>query len=165
MEKFLNVTIVVLTQIFMLVGMFGLIVPIYPGLIIMWLASLGYGVVTGFNTPAIVIFVLLTLLMLVGTLIDNVLLGAGARQGGASWLSIGVSLVAGIVGTIIFPPFGGIIAMPVVILLMEYGRVQDWKKAWLALRGLATGFGLSYVIRLGLGILMMVLWWIWVWKG
>jgi hypothetical protein len=48
---------------------------------------------------------------------------------------------------------------------MEYLRVRDVEKAWQALRGLATGWGLSFFVRFGIGFLMMVLWWIWVWKG
>jgi len=39
------------------------------------------------------------------------------------------------------------------------------QKSWQALRGLATGFGLSVVVRFGIGVLMMILWWIWVWQG
>lgn len=149
----------------MLIGLLGLVVPVYPGLVVMWLAALGYGIVTGFETLGIVIFVVQSLLALVGTLVDNLLVGVGARQGGASWRTIIVALSAGVLGTIIFPPVGGIIAAPLAVLLLEYGRVHDWQKAWEALRGLATGWGLAYVVRLGIGFLIMALWWIWVWKG
>jgi len=38
-------------------------------------------------------------------------------------------------------------------------------KAWESLRGLATGWGLSFVVRFGIGVVMMCLWWLWVWKG
>lgn len=149
----------------MLVGLFGLVVPVYPGIVIMWLASLGYGIVNGFSSLGIGLFVVITLLMLVGTVIDNVLMGAGARQGGASWLTIGVALAAGIIGTIAFPPIGGFIAAPLGVLLLEYARTSDIKTAWQSLRGLATGLGLSVVVKLGLGLLIMILWWLWVWKG
>ncbi len=149
----------------MLVGLFGLIIPVFPGIVIMWLAALGYGVANGFSTAGIVIFVVLTLLMIGGTLVDNVLMGVGARKGGASWLTIGVALVAGVVGTFIFPPIGGLIAAPAAVLLLEFNRVRDWQKAWDALRGLAAGWGLSFLARFGIGAVMMVLWWIWVWLG
>lgn len=149
----------------MLVGLFGLIVPVFPGIVIMWLAALGYGVVSSFSTAGIVIFVILTLLMIGGTLVDNVLMGVGARKGGASWLTIGVALVAGVLGTFIFPPIGGLIAAPAAVLLLEFNRVRDWQKAWEALRGLATGWGISFLARFGIGAVMMVLWWVWVWIG
>src|SRR4030067_1235185 len=113
MPDWINASILALPQIIMLVGLFGLIVPIFPGTVIIWLAALGYGVVSGFGALGTVLFVIITILMLAGTLVDNVFLGAGARKGGASWKTIGVALVAGVLGTFIFPPFGGVVAAPV----------------------------------------------------
>jgi uncharacterized protein YqgC (DUF456 family) len=149
----------------MLVGLFGLVVPVFPGLVVMWLAALGYGVAAGFSTTGIVIFIILTLLMLGGSLADNLMMAAGGRQGGAPWRTILVALGAGVLGTLLFPPIGGIIAAPLAILVLEYLRVRDWNQAWKALRGLATGWGVAFVVRFGIGVLMMGLWWIWVWKG
>jgi uncharacterized protein YqgC (DUF456 family) len=161
----LDISIFGLTQIVMLVGLFGLIVPVFPGIVVMWLAALGYGIVTGFETLGIVIFIFLTLLMLFGTTIDNILMWAGARQGGASWLSIAVALVAGVLGTLLWPPIGGLIAAPLSVFLLEYWRLRDWELAWNSIRGLARGWGLSFFIRFATGLVMMVLWWLWVWKG
>jgi uncharacterized protein YqgC (DUF456 family) len=166
MPHWLEVSIFAITQVIMLVGLFGLLIPLFPGIVVMWLAALGYGVVTGFSsTLGIVLFVIITLLMLAGTLADNVLMGAGARQAGASWLSIGAALAAGVVGTLLVPPIGGLVAAPAAVLLVEYWRSKDWQQAVLALQGLARGWGLSFFARFGIGAVMMVLWWLWVWKG
>jgi len=165
MPEWLHVSIFALTQIIVLFGLFGLIVPIFPGMVVIWLAILGYGVIKGFGNLGVVLFVVITLLMLFGTMVDNILMGAGARKGGASWTTIGVALVAGIVGTLVWPPFGGIIAAPLVIFSLEYWRSRDMHIAWEALRGLATGWGLSFVVRFGIGLVMMALWWLWVWRG
>lgn len=165
MEDLIDISIFGVVQFLMLVGLFGLVIPLFPGVVVMWLAALGYGVLKGFSTLGIVLFVMITLLMIVATTVDNILMGVGARKGGASWLAILVALVAGVLGTLIFPPFGGIVAAPLAILLLEYLRVRDLNKAWLALRGLATGFGLSFVARFGIGLLIMGLWWVWVWQG
>ena len=154
-----------ITQFVMLAGLLGLVVPVYPGLVIMWLAALGYGVIQGFGAVGIWIFVIQTVLMLIGSLVDNLMMAVGGRQGGASWGSILVAIAAGILGTLFFPPIGGIIAAPLAVMGLEYLRLRDWKQAWLALRGMATGLGLSFFIRFGIGIVMMGLWWIWVWKG
>lgn len=155
----------VLVQIFMLAGLIGLLIPIFPGITVMWLAALVYGILTGFSTAGIVIFVLISLLALGGTLVDNLLMGAGARKGGASWITIAVALLAGVLGTILFPPFGGLIAIPLAIFTLEYLRARDLREAWFALRGLVAGWGLSFLVRYGIGVLIMVLWWLWVWKG
>jgi uncharacterized protein YqgC (DUF456 family) len=165
MDRWLDISIVGLTQLVMLVGLFGLIVPVFPGTVVIWGAALIYGFTTGYTTLGIVIMVLITILMLTSSLADNVLMGVGARKKGASWLTIGFALVAGIAGTIIFPPFGGFIAAPLTVLLLEYLRVRDLKKAWQALVGMAKGLGISFVVRFGIGMVMIALWWGWVWKG
>ncbi len=141
LENWFNLTTFGLTQVFVLVGLFGLLVPIFPGLVVMWLAILGYGVVTGFASPGVVIFILITILMLAGTFVDNIMMGVGARQGGASWGAILIALLAGVLGTIFFPPLGGVVAAPAAVFLFEYLRLKDVQKAWLALKGLATGVG------------------------
>jgi uncharacterized protein YqgC (DUF456 family) len=163
--QWLEVIIVILAQILLLVGLFGLVIPIFPGVIVMWLVTLGYGVVTGFRTLGIVLFVLITLLMLFSTVVDNLLMGAGARKGGASWRSILVALVAGVAGTLIFPPFGGLIAAPLAVFAVELIRFREWRRALTATGGMATGWGLTFVARFLIGVLIMMLWWLWVWKG
>jgi len=165
MPAWLNISLFALVQIFMLIGLFGSVVPLFPGPFIMWLSALGYGVAAGFNTVGIIAFALITVLMVAAGLVDNLFMGAGARTGGAAWGSIIVALIAGVAGTFLLPPFGGIIAAPLAVLLLEYVRVRDLRKAWLALRGMAAGWGLSFVARFSIGFIMMILWWLWVWQN
>lgn len=163
MAPWLQTTILILIQLAMLVGLFGLLIPIFPGITVIWAAALVYGLVFEFGTWGIGIFVLITLLMIAGLLADNVLMGAGARKGGASWLTIAVALVAGLVGTLLFPPLGGLIAIPVAIFLLEFIRSRNLHQTWLAMRGLIAGWGLAFFTRFGIGLIMIVLWWLWVW--
>jgi uncharacterized protein YqgC (DUF456 family) len=162
MPEWVNASLVGLTLIVMLVGLFGLIVPFFPGIVVIWLGALGYGILAGFNTLGIVLFVVITLLMIAGTTVDNVLMGAGARKGGASWTSLGAALVAGIAGTLIWPPVGGLIAAPLAVLGVEYARARDWKKAFTAMRGMAAGWLLSFVARFIIGLVMIGVWGLWV---
>jgi len=150
-----------LTLAAMMVGLFLSIIPFFPGITVIWLAALLYGIITGFDTLGIVLFVLITIGMLVGISVDNILMGAGARRGGASWLTIAVGLVAGIIGTVIFPPFGGLIAAPLAIFLLEVLRNRQWRSGWRATRGLALGWGLSFLVRFAIGLVMIVIWLAW----
>lgn len=165
MGDWTGVPLFVITLIVMLVGLFGLVVPIFPGMVVIWLAALGYGVVSGFTGVGWVLFAAITICMLIGVTIDNILMGAKARASGASWTSLGLAIVAGIVGTIFFPPVGGIILAPLAILAYEYSRHRDWEKAMTALRGLAAGWGMAFIARFGLGLLMIILWVIWDWRS
>lgn len=165
MPEWATTTITIVTFVFILAGFLGLILPIYPGIVIIWLATLGYGIATGFNSVGIIVFVILTLLMVVGSLLDNVLMTAFTHKTGASWWSIILALVAGLIGTLAFPPIGGLIAVPLVLYLLEWRRLRDHQQAFQSLKGLVTGWGLSYVARLGIGLVMVLLWGIWVWRG
>jgi uncharacterized protein len=161
MEPWLEASIFGVTLFVMLIGLLGILIPLFPGIIIIWLAAMVYGLVVGFNLLGWIMFILITLAMIAGVTVDNVLMGLGARKGGASWWSIGASLLAGILGTLLLPPFGGLIAAPLVVLLIEFRRVRDWKKAREAFKGLAVGWGLSFAASFGIGVLMICLWGIW----
>jgi len=157
----LETTINILTILTMLFGLFGLIIPIFPGNVVMWLAALVYGLVFGFGRLGGVMFAIITLLMLVAALADNFLMGAKAREKGADWGSIILALVAGIIGTIILPPIGGLIAAPLVLYLMELRRLGDSNEAKAVVKALLTGWGLAFIVRFGLGVVMFALWGIW----
>ena len=155
------VTLQVIVLISMLVGLFGLLVPLFPGLVVIWVASLIYGLVTGMHGVIWVFFIFITILMLFGNVIDNLMMGAGAKQTGASWLSIGVALVAGVAGTLIFPPFGGIFGALVGVFLVELVRVRELKKAAESLWGMVQGFGWSFFVRFIIGAIMIAWWVVW----
>ena len=161
MPAWLSTSIFWITLIIMAVGLFGLIVPVYPGITVIWLAALGYGVVTGFSTLGWVLFAVISVLLIIGAVIDNILMGAKARKEGAAWSTLALGLLAGILGTIFFPPVGGLIAAPLVVLLLEYLRQRDFNKALFTLRGLAIGWGSSFVVRILIGVGMIGIWLVW----
>jgi uncharacterized protein YqgC (DUF456 family) len=145
----------------MFVGLIGLIIPIFPGLLVIWLAILGYGIAIGFEGWSAFIMVIITLLAIAGSLIDNILIGAKALQRGASWLSLGIASVAGIAGSLILPPFGGLPAAVLAVLVFEYTRHRDFKKAIQLTKGMAAGWGIAFVIRFAIGVMMISLWVLW----
>lgn len=161
MPQWLEIITNVLITLTMLVGLFGLVIPIFPGNAVMWVTTLIYGLIFGFGTKGIIIFIFITLLTIAAMLGDNVLMGAKAREKGASWLSIIFALVAGVIFTLMLPPLGGIIAAPVVLYVSEYLRLKDHQKAMEVMRGLLAGWGWAFVLRFGIGIIVIILWIIW----
>ena len=161
MPNWLNLSLNILIYLIMAVGLFGMVIPIYPGVVIIWAAALVHGLVTGFVTLEIWVLVIISLLMIAGTLVDNFLMGGKARQAGASWISIGGALLAGLVGTFAFPPLGGIVAAPTMLFLLEYARLKDSTEAWDITKGLLTGWGLAFVARFLIGLVMIAVWAIW----
>ncbi len=166
-EFWLKVVIETLTLFFLLVGLFGLIVPIFPGLAVMWIAVLLYGLVTGFQAGswlAWVVFVLITLLAIFGSIVDNILMAAKAREKEASWVSILLGFLAGIVFSFVFPPVGGLVAAPGALFLAEYlRRKKNAREAWEAVKALLIGWGWSFAARFAIGVVMTGLWMLWAW--
>lgn len=161
-SQFQNTLLLALVQIGIIAGLAGLLIPVFPGLLVVWVSILVYGLLAGFNWWGILLFLLISIIGLGASLADNVLMAGGARSGGASWSSVIVALIAGVVGTIIMPPFGGLLFAPLAILGLEYYRRRDWKQAREALVGMVKGWGVAFFVRLMGGILMMIMWWIWV---
>jgi uncharacterized protein YqgC (DUF456 family) len=161
MPNWLEVAVNVLITLTMLVGLFGLVIPIFPGNMVMWVTVLIYGLVFGFGVKGVILFILITLLTIAAMLGDNVLMGAKAREKGAAWLSIFFALAAGVIFTLILPPLGGIIAAPLVLFASEYFRLKDHSKALEVMRALLAGWGWAFVLRFGVGLVVMILWVIW----
>ncbi len=145
----------------MVIGLFSLLTYLVPGLTIIWVAILAYGIVFGFTTGTGILFGVITLLMIGGNLVDNVMMGAGAHKSGAAWWSVIVALICGIAGTYFFPPFGGILAAALIILIIEWIRKKDFKEGLKSTGGILKGCGASVIIRFFIGLLMIGLWAIW----
>ncbi len=147
----------------MILGLGGLIIPIFPGITVIWGLTLLYGIVTGFESPAGWWFTLVTVLATIGWLSDNLLMSAKARQSGARWSSIAIALGAGVVFSLVLTPVGGIIACLVGLFAAEYAHRRNTNETLLVVRDMLIGWGWAFVLRFSLGILMIVAWSIWAW--
>ena len=150
-----------LVLIVMVVGLFGLVIPVFPGLTVIWLAALGYGIATGFTPWGWVAFAFITILMIAGSLVDNVLMGAKAREGGASWWALASGWAGGVAGSLLLPPLGGIPGAMLGVFLFEFARLKDWRRAFRLTRGVAVGCGWAFVIRFIIGLIMVGVWILW----
>lgn len=110
-------------------------------------------------TLTIILFVISTLLMLVGSFLDNFMMAGRARKQGSPWWEIGLSLVVMIVGGILLTPLGGLAAALLTLFLVEYYRLgKKQKEAWNATKEVALGWGWSTLIRAGIVLVMIALW-------
>jgi uncharacterized protein YqgC (DUF456 family) len=161
-----DILLITLTLLVMLVGVAGVVLPLLPDVWLIWLAALGYGLL---QQPLFdgwvggIAMVLLTILMILGVVADIALSHAGAAQGGASWQAIAASIALGLVGLFFFPPVGPLVGALLGLFLVEFLRHgKDAQKAWSAVKGYATGCGLSVIARLGIAVTMILIWGAWV---
>jgi len=161
MPGWLHLSLQVGTLLVMLSGLFSLVLIVVPGLVIIWAAALLFGLAAGFHGAGWAIFGLITLLAIFGSLVDNLLMGAKARQSGAGWPSIAAALVAGLAGSLLLPPFGGILFALAAIFLIEYLRLNDWRAALSSTKGMALGCGWAFAARFAIGLAMIAAWAVW----
>ena len=160
---FANAVLPLVTGLAMVGGLISL--PILPGLVIIWAAALIYGIFAGFGTLGWIMFALITVLMIAGTVIDNILIGTQTHKEGAPWWVILLALVAAIIGNFVIPIpiIGGILAALLTLFVIEWLRRKDWRKALTSLKGMVVGWGWAFVIRFIIGVVMIGLWLIWAW--
>lgn len=148
---------------FMIMGLIGVIVPLLPGTLLIWLGVLIYVLDTGFTTVTLPTFILLTVIALVTGTADLWLPLLGARTGGASWRALLFGTLGAILGTFFIPiPLLGTLAgYALGILLGEYQKRGDWEAAVKASLGGLAGWGIATGVQLGGGLLMLF---IFVWQ-
>lgn len=161
MNEPLNTIVLALTLLAMLIGLIGIVLPVIPGTIIIFVAALIYALVEGFQIVGWPTLVVLGLLTIVATTADLWASSVGAKVGGASGWSVLVGLVGGLVGFVVFSLPGAILGAILGVLLTELIRVGDLKQAFKAGGGWVLGWVLATVVQLGIGLVMVA---IFVWQ-
>jgi len=166
-KMYFEVLLEVLTFLVLLTGLIGLVVPIFPGLTVMWIGTLVYAIIQGISGNMTwvgwLLFVLITLLMIGGNVVDNIIITKHMLEKDVPWSSIFISFAAGIVVSLFFTPLAGMVASPVGLFLAEWGRKKDKQVALDNTKAWMTGWGWSFLARFGIGIVMILFWGLWAW--
>lgn len=164
---FLQVALEAITLFALLVGLAGLIVPVFPGLTVMWLATLVYAIIqaaagrmSGWNWAA---FAFITLLMLAGNIVDNIIIAKKMRDQFVPWSSILLAFAAGIVISIFFTPLIGLVAAPLALFLAELQRLKNRDEALKSTKAYMIGWGWAFGARVAIGSVMLITWMAWAW--
>ncbi|MEM7337608.1 MAG: DUF456 domain-containing protein [Actinomycetota bacterium] len=151
----------VIVGLVMVVGLAGTVIPVLPGLLVIWLAALGYGFGVGWSATGIVVMVIATLAVGIG-LVTGVLIPRRMAEGeGVPIWSQLVGLVAAIVGFFVIPYVGVFIGALAGILGAEWIRQQDLGAAWRSTVAVAKGMGISMLVELGLAMVTITAWAVW----
>jgi len=163
----LQIALETFTLFVLLVGLFGLIMPVFPGLVIMWLGTLVYALIqntadkmTGWDWFA---FALITVLMVVGNIADNIIIARKMRDQYIPWSSILIAFAAGIVASIFFTPLIGLVAAPLGLFMAELRRLKNRDEAIKSTKAYMIGWGWAFGARFTIGIAITVLWMLWAW--
>lgn len=146
----------------MAVGLLGTLLPFLPGLPIVWAAALVYGLATGFRPLAWVMFVLITLVGVVGLVLGTVMPHRRAAAKGAPASTILAGIILGLIGFFVVPIVGLPLGAGLGVMLAERRRLGSWDRAWGATKQLLVGFGIGAAVQFGAGVVMIEIWVVWV---
>ncbi|HEX9333637.1 MAG TPA: DUF456 domain-containing protein [Anaerolineales bacterium] len=166
-EVFLQVIIETLTLFVLLVGLVGLIMPVFPGLTVMWLGTLVYALIqnaaghmTGWKW---FLFGLITVLMIFGNIVDNLIIARKMRDKYVPWSSIFFAFMAGIIASLFFTPLIGLVAAPLGLFLAEVRRLKNRDAALDSTKAYMIGWGWAFGVRFLIGLGMIGFWMLWAW--
>ena len=166
-QLFLQVVLETLTLFALIVGLLGLVVPIFPGLVIMWLGTLVYALLQNASGNMTnwkwFIFGIITLLMITGSIADNIILARKMRDKYVPWSSILFAFAASLVASLFFTPLIGLAAAPVGLFLAESRRLKDREAAVDSTKAYMIGWGWAFGARFLIGLVMIGFWMIWAW--
>jgi uncharacterized protein YqgC (DUF456 family) len=148
MPTWFQIALDTFTLFVLIVGLLGLIVPVFPGLTIMWLGTLVYALIE--NSAGSMtggdwfLFALITILMIVGNIADNLIIARKMRDKYIPWSSILFAFAVSIIASIFFTPLMGLVAAPVGLFLAEMRRLKDREAAIDSTRTYMIGWGWAF---------------------
>lgn len=156
-------TTVVVTGLLMLVGLVGIVVPVLPGLLLVWLAT----ALWAFDHPnhwAWVVFGLCGVAYAAGVVTQYLVPGRRLKDAGVKATTLFLAVVLAVVGFFVIPVLGAPVGFVLGVFLVELGRKRDRRVAWRstlhALKAVMTSIGIELVA----GFAIVGLWIIGVWR-
>lgn len=152
----MNIAVLILCLIIMLMGLAGTILPILPGIPIMWVALLGYGWYSDWAYYGLATMVVTGLIVALSLVVDQLAAVMGAKKFGATKAGMIGSVVGAILGVIFFSLPGLILGtfFGAMAFEMAFSR-QDLKNSLASGTGALLGFlaGSLFKFMVGLGFL------------
>ncbi|MFN8473575.1 MAG: DUF456 domain-containing protein [Anaerolineae bacterium] len=136
------------------------LLPVIPTTPLILLVAILYYVAVGWTWGAVAVVIILAVLTIISATAELWLAPAGARQGGASWKTTVLVTIASIIGFFVLPLIGALLLPIGLILVLEFLRVRDLRRATKAAGAWFVGWILSNGLELIAGLAMIALFWL-----
>jgi uncharacterized protein YqgC (DUF456 family) len=111
------------------VGLFGIVVPVLPGLVLVLAGVLVWALMEG-STLGWTVFAVSAVVIVAGYVLQYTLPGRRMRERGVSSSTLLLAVIFGIVGFFVIPVVGAIVGFVLGIFVVELGRSRDGSQAW-----------------------------------
>ncbi|MFL6099646.1 MAG: DUF456 domain-containing protein [Actinomycetales bacterium] len=139
------------------VGLVGVLVPVLPGLALVWAAVLVWAMVVQ-STVGWAVLAGASALLVVGTVVKYVVPGRRLRRVGVPWRSTALGGALAVVGFFVIPVVGLLIGFVLGVYLAERQRLGAHTAAWQSTRQALAAAGWSVLIELFAGMAMAGTW-------
>ncbi len=156
-------TSVVVPGLLMLVGLVGVVVPVLPGLFLVWLAT----ALWAFEHPSHWAWVYCGVAALVyaGGLVAQYLVpGRRLKDAGVGTGTMLLAVVLAIVGFFVIPVVGAFVGFVLGVFVVESGRHRSRTAAWAGTKHALRAVAMSIGIELTAGFGIVVVWLLGVWQ-
>ncbi len=150
--------VLLLAFLLLLVGLVGVLVPVLPGLVIVWAAGVASVLWQGTDTTGWLVAWWLTGLFALATLITVVLPTRRGRELGATSTSFASGLLGAVAGFFVLPVAGFLIGFVVGLTVGERVRLGEWEAARASTFAVLRAYGLGVLLELLLGLTMVGSW-------
>ena len=142
----------------MLIGLAGTVLPVLPGLVLVWLTAIGSMALDGWSGAAWVTATLVTAVFGAAQVAQYALPARAGRTSGAPRRSLVMGAVLGVVGFFVIPLIGFVIGGVGGLYLAERSRLGDHDAAWRTTRSVLRGVGIATLIQVVAAMAIVAIW-------
>jgi hypothetical protein len=134
-----------------LVGLVGIVVPVLPGLTMVWAGAVVWAIDRQ-DAVGWTILAFATVVAAVGTVVKYAWPGRRLRTAEIGWRTLGTGAAFGVIGFFVVPVIGLLLGFVLGVFVAEYARAQDSAAAWASTKLALVAVGWSIVIELAAGL-------------
>lgn len=153
----MDVLVLVVLGLVMAIGLVGVVFPVLPGLLLVAVAALVWAIMAEGAAPWVV-FGVMMLALVAGTVAKYVLPGRTLKQTGAPTSTMVIGGIGAVAGFFLIPVVGLIVGFVVGVYLGELRRLPDGKAAWRSTVVTLKAIGVGILIELAAGMFAVLVW-------
>jgi uncharacterized protein len=142
----------------MLAGVVGTVIPLLPGIPLVYVAAVGSWYVLGWSAGTWVGLVVVTVLAVVGMVATVVMPARRGAQAGMPRTSMLTGLAGAVIGFFVIPVVGVLVGGVAGIALAEQRRLGDTAAARRSTEAALRGFGVGVAVEAVTAITMVLVW-------
>jgi uncharacterized protein YqgC (DUF456 family) len=150
--------LVPLCLVAMLVGIVGIVIPVLPGLLLVWGSVLVWAIFADVGWGKWVVLGVCTAWAAGGIVVKYAWPGQRMRRAGIPSRTLLAGVALGIVGMFVVPVVGLLLGFVLGVWLAESARMGGMDKAWPSTKQALLGAGLSILVELGAAMLVVGTW-------